>query len=80
MCIYVTCSFAFQLIEFGRRFMDQTNIYDILCHGDHMCLHALTNKMVPDTNSLSIEELPEVATSQNNVEYRLNYNIVRGNK
>ena len=45
-----------------------------------MCLHALTNKMVPDTNSLSIEELPEVATSQNNVEYRLNYNIVRGNK
>ena len=41
-----------------------------------MYLHALTNKMVPDidANSLSIEELPELATSQNNVEYRLNYN------
>ena len=39
-----------------------------------MYLHALTNKMVPNANSLSIEELPEVATSQNNVEYRLNYN------
>ena len=39
-----------------------------------MYLHALTNKMVPDASSLSIEELPEVATSQNNVEYRLNYN------
>ena len=52
----------------------QTNIDDILWHGDRMYLHALTNKMVPDANSLSIEELPEVATSQNNVEYRLNYN------
>ena len=30
--------------------------------------------MVPDANSLSMEELPEVATSQNNVEYRFNYN------
>ena len=30
--------------------------------------------MVPDANSLSIEEFPEVATSQNNVECRLNYN------
>ena len=39
-----------------------------------MYLHALTIKMVPDANSLSIEELPEVATSQNNVEYLLNYN------
>ena len=39
-----------------------------------MHLHALTSKMVPDANSLSIEELPEVATSQNNAEYRLNYN------
>ena len=39
-----------------------------------MYFHALTNKMVPDANSLSIEELTEVATSQNNVEYRLNYN------
>ena len=37
-------------------------------------LHALTNKMVPDANSFSIEELPEVGTSQNNVEYCLNYN------
>ena len=37
-------------------------------------LHVLTNKMVPDANSFSIEELPEVATLQNNVEYRLNYN------
>ena len=44
------------------------------CHGDRMYLHGLTNKMVPDANSLSIEELPEVAPSQNNVEYRLNYN------
>ena len=53
----------------------QTNIDEILCHGDCMYLHALTNKMVPDANSLSIEELPEVAnTSQNNVEYRFNYN------
>ena len=30
--------------------------------------------MIPDANSLSIEELPEVAPSQNIVEYRLNYN------
>ena len=54
----------------------QTNIDDILhvCCGDPMYLHALTNKMVPDANSLSIEELPEVAASQNNVKYRLNYN------
>ena len=57
----------------------QTNIDDILCHGDCMYLHALTNKMVPDANSLSKEELSkeellEVATLQNNVEYRLNYN------
>ena len=52
----------------------QTNIDDILCHGDRMYFHALTNKMVPDVNTLSIEELPEVATSQNSVEYRLNYN------
>ena len=36
-----------------------------------MYLHALTNKMVPDTNSLSVEDLPEVATSQNNFEYCL---------
>ena len=47
----------------------QTNVDDILRHGDRMYSHALTNKMVPDANSLSIEELPEVATSQNNVEY-----------
>ena len=39
-----------------------------------MYLHALTNKMVPNANSLSIEELPEVATSQKKFEYRLNYN------
>ena len=25
----------------------QTNIDDILCHGDRIYLHALTNKMVP---------------------------------
>ena len=49
----------------------QTNIDDILFHGDRMYLHALTNKMVPDTNSLSVEDLPEVATSQNNFEYCL---------
>ena len=47
---------------------------EAICHGDRMYLHALTNKMVPNANSLSIEELPEVATSQNNVEYRSNYN------
>ena len=35
----------------------QTNIDDILCHGDRMYLHALTNEMVPDTNSLSVEDL-----------------------
>ena len=52
----------------------QTNINDTLCHGDRMYLNVLTNKMVPDANSLSIEELPEVATSENNVEYRFNYN------
>ena len=39
-----------------------------------MYLHVLTIKMVPDANSLSIEELSEVVTSQNNVEHRLNYN------
>ena len=39
-----------------------------------MYLHALTNKMVPDTNSLSVEDLPEVATSQNNFEYCLDFN------
>ena len=52
----------------------QTNIDDILCHGDRMYLHTLTNKMVPDTNSLSVEDLPEVATSQNNFEYCLDFN------
>ena len=34
-----------------------------------MYLYALTNKMVTDTNSLSINKLPKLATSQNNVEY-----------
>ena len=52
----------------------QTNIDDILCHGDRMYLHALTNRMVPDTNSLSAEDLPKVATSQNNFEYCLDFN------
>ena len=33
----------------------QTNIDDILCHGDRMYLVALTNKMVIDANSLSID-------------------------
>ena len=73
MCIYVICSFAFQSIEFGR-FMDTNDIDSILCYGDRMYLHVLTIKMVPDANSLSIEELSEVVTSQNNVEHRLNYN------
>jgi len=36
-------------------------------------LHALTNEMVPNTNSLSTNELLEVATSKSNVEYFLNY-------
>ena len=52
----------------------QTNIDDILCHGDCMNLHALTNKMVPNTNSLSVENLMEVATSQNNFEHCLDFN------
>ena len=34
----------------------QTNIDDILSHGDCMYLHALTNKMVQDAKSLSIGE------------------------
>jgi len=38
-----------------------------------MYLDALTNKRVSNTNSLSVNELPEVATSQDNVEYCLNY-------
>ena len=38
-----------------------------------MYLHSLTNEIVPDTNSLSINELRKVATSLNNVEYCLNY-------
>ena len=36
--------------------------------------HVLTNKMVPDTNNPSVEDLPEVATSQNNFEYCLDFN------
>ena len=51
----------------------QTNNDDILFHGDRMYLHSLTNELVPDTNSLSINELPKVATLLNNVEYCLNY-------
>ena len=39
-----------------------------------MYLHALTIKMVSNVKNLSIEGLPEVPTSQNNVEYRLKYN------
>ena len=39
-----------------------------------MNLHALTNKMVPNTNSLSVENLMEVATSQNNFEHCLDFN------
>ena len=39
----------------------QTNIDEILCHGDR-----INNKMVPDANSLSVKELLKVATSQNN--------------
>jgi len=52
----------------------QTDIDAILFHGDRMYLHALTNEMVPDTDTLSINELPRVAASQTNVEYCLNYN------
>ncbi|KAJ7376788.1 hypothetical protein OS493_032522 [Desmophyllum pertusum] len=51
----------------------QTNIDDILHHGDRMYLHALSNEMVPDTDNLSINELPKVATSHNNAEYCLDY-------
>ena len=44
-----------------------------------MNLHALTNKMVPNTNSLSVEDLLEVATSQNNFEHCLDfYKFYRG--
>ena len=32
----------------------QRNIDDILWNGNHMTLHGLTNKMVPDTNSITI--------------------------
>ena len=39
-----------------------------------MYLHSLTNKLVRDTNSLSINELAKMATLLNNVEYCLNYN------
>ena len=45
----------------------QTNIDDILCHGDCMNLDALTN-------SLSVEHLLEVATLQNNSEHCLDFN------
>ena len=57
----------------------QTNIDDILYHGDCMNLHALTNKMVPNTNSLSVEDLLEVANSKNNFEHCLDfYKFYRG--
>ena len=73
-------SMSLAALLFNRPNLDdlwtQTNIDDISCHGERMYLHALTNKMVPKANSLSIEELPEVATSQNNVEYCLNYNKI----
>ena len=57
---------------YGHKQISMTSdVMEIACH----FLHALTNKMVPDANSLSIGELTEVANSQNNVEYwRLNYN------
>ena len=38
-----------------------------------MYLHAPTNEMVPDTDTLSINALPKMATSQTNVEYCLDY-------
>lgn len=72
MRIYVTFSFAFLSIIFGNS-RTQTNIDDILFHGVRMYLHSLTNELVLDTKSLSINELPKVATSLNNVEYCLNY-------
>lgn len=57
----------------------QADIDAILFHGDRMYLHALTNEMVPDTDTLSINELPKVATLQTNVEYCLNtVNFIRG--
>ena len=46
---------------------------DILFYRDRMYLHSLTNELVRDTNSPSINELPKVATALNNVEYSLNY-------
>ena len=45
----------------------QTNNDDSLCHGDHMYLHALTNKMVPDTNTLSVALI--AVTTQSNCSY-----------
>ena len=70
LCHLQLC-FSFHRIRsiYGHKQISMTS-----CHGDRMYLHALTNKMVPDADSLSIEEFLDVATSQNNVEYRLNYN------
>ena len=66
-CAFKFAALLFNRSNYGQKQETQTNIDDILCHGDRMYLHALTNKMVSDANSLSIEELPEVATSQNNI-------------
>ena len=52
MCIYATLSFAFQFIGFGRFLDANRNIDAILFHGDRTYLHALTNEMVPDTDTL----------------------------
>ena len=50
MCIYATLSFAFQRDSVDS--WTQTDIDAILFHGDRTYLHALTNEMVPDTDTL----------------------------
>lgn len=46
----------------------------MLCYGDRVYyMHALTSKIVLGNDSLWVNELLEVAKSQNNVDYCLNY-------
>ena len=70
--IYVTFSFAFTSIVFGQ-LMDANKYWWHLISRRLQVFTFFTNKLVPDTNSFSINELPKVATSLNNVEYCLNY-------
>ena len=72
-CAFMSLSALLLHRSYSVNSWTQTNIDDILFHGDRMYLHSLRNELVPDTSSLSINELPKVATSLNNVEYCLNY-------